>query len=72
MGNYISAASPQPGSGFGHGIAVSTAGARAADPASGSRVGLVGFFRWLMTSERWWWGGYVGVFGVVFFLLTMT
>uniref|UniRef100_A0A7N5K668 Uncharacterized protein n=1 Tax=Ailuropoda melanoleuca TaxID=9646 RepID=A0A7N5K668_AILME len=24
VGNYISAASPQPGSGFGHGIAVST------------------------------------------------
>uniref|UniRef100_A0A8C8ASL0 Musashi RNA binding protein 2 n=1 Tax=Otus sunia TaxID=257818 RepID=A0A8C8ASL0_9STRI len=48
VGNYISAASPQPGSGFGHGIAVSTAraGARAAASRSGEGGSLSG--GWVM------------------------
>uniref|UniRef100_A0A493U1Q1 Uncharacterized protein n=1 Tax=Anas platyrhynchos platyrhynchos TaxID=8840 RepID=A0A493U1Q1_ANAPP len=43
VGNYISAASPQPGSGFGHGIAVSTTHRGPGVPAR------VGWGRYLVT-----------------------
>uniref|UniRef100_A0A8C4UYE6 Musashi RNA binding protein 2 n=1 Tax=Falco tinnunculus TaxID=100819 RepID=A0A8C4UYE6_FALTI len=42
VGNYISAASPQPGSGFGHGIAVSTVRTAAAAPLLGHGAGRGG------------------------------
>uniref|UniRef100_A0A8C5TCL4 Musashi RNA binding protein 2 n=1 Tax=Malurus cyaneus samueli TaxID=2593467 RepID=A0A8C5TCL4_9PASS len=43
VGNYISAASPQPGSGFGHGIAVSTGAGTGFGMRGGGSVGFEGW-----------------------------